>query len=194
MAHFIKQIELPWIRPPSKHHIIGMRWLEYGFSNKYAYVHEKGSRGGNSCLSQWRMGFLGSMVVLMCDHNLRLPHCHSIPFTFSLEIAAWPDVPGLRMPAGSAGQWFLFECKYQGRNWKVSTAKHTETQFRVIPVNWLEEPVEMVQDMVQVCAQRATILLWVGKVHVTSFFFFFAYYSLMSYKFFLFFLCLSTFG
>lgn len=45
------------------------------------------------------------------------------PFWIFLEIAAWSDVSGLRMPADSWGQWFLIEYKYQGRNWPAPSEK-----------------------------------------------------------------------
>ena len=55
-------------------------------------------------------------------------------------------------PAQGSGFWLTTSI---GEELKDSTAKYTDTQLRIIPVNWLEEPMEMIQDMVQLYAQRA---------------------------------------
>lgn len=93
--------------------------------------------------------------------------------TVSLLHFPWRQQPDqmsqvLECQQPAQGSGFCLSASIRGGIEKFPLQNIRRPQFRVIPVNWLEEPVEMVQDMVQVCAQRATILLWVDKVHVTS--------------------------
>ena len=162
-----KRLLISWLQSPSAALVISI-WFQYTDVCMIMWMEAAGEALFASYFSLFGIFFLGFWF-----HNggwvFWVHGCFNVwpqpvaitPFWIFLEIAAWSDVPGLRMPADSRGQWFLIEYKYQGRNWPAPSAKNRKIQARVVLVNWQEDPMEMVQDVISGCAWRAAVHLWV---------------------------------